>query len=61
MKVLVTTENDDKEVRDYSVDELKFRTKGPKERIQGKHEKELQELKELEDIEKEEGMSKLDE
>ena len=61
VKVLVTTENDDKEVRDYSVDELKFRTKGPKERIQGKHEKELQELKELEDIEKEEGMSRLDE
>lgn len=58
VKVIVTMDNDEKEVRDYGVDELKFRAGGPKARIQGKHEKEL---KQLEAMEKREGKSKLDE
>lgn len=58
VKVIVTMDNDEKEVRDYGVDELKFRSGGPKARIQGKHEKEL---KQLEAMEKREGKSKLDE
>ena len=58
VKVVVNLENDEKEVRDYQVDELKFRTGGPKGRIQARHEKEL---KELEEMEKQEGKSKLNE
>ncbi len=58
VKVVVTLDNDEKEIRDYSVDELKFRKGGPKEKIQDKHEREL---KKLEEMEKREGMSKLDE
>lgn len=58
VKVVVTLDNDEKEIRDYSVDELKFRNGGPKEKIQDKHEREL---KKLEEMEKREGMSKLDE
>ena len=58
VKVVVTLDNDEKEVREYGVDELKFRSGGPKARIQGKHEKEL---KQLEAMEKKEGKSKLDE
>lgn len=57
VKVVVTLENDEKEVREYQVDELKFRNPGPKGRIQAKHEKEL---KKLEAMEKKEGKSKLD-
>lgn len=58
VKVVVNLENDEKEVRDYQVDELKFRTGGPKGRIRARHEKEL---KELEAMEKQEGKSKLNE
>lgn len=57
VKVVVTMDNDEKEVREYQVDELKFRRRGPREKIQGKHEKEL---KKLEAMEKKEGKSKLD-
>ena len=57
VKVVVTMENDEKEVRDYAVDDLKFRHGGPKGKIQAKHEKEL---KKLEDMEKKEGKSRLD-
>ena len=57
VKVIVTLENDEKEVRDYAVEELKFKTGGPKGKIQGKHEKEL---KKLEAMERKEGKSKLD-
>lgn len=56
VKVIVTLENDEKEVREYGVDELKFRGGGPKGRIQAKHEKELQKL---ENMDKKEGKSKL--
>ena len=57
VRVIVTLENDEKEVRDYAVEELKFKTGGPKGKIQGKHEKEL---KKLEAMERKEGKSKLD-
>ena len=49
--------NDEKEVRDYSVDELNFKKSGPKARIEARHEKEL---KRLEDMDKKEGKSKID-
>ncbi|MCH5252588.1 MAG: stage 0 sporulation family protein [Lachnospiraceae bacterium] len=58
VKVVVTMDNDEKEIRDYPADELKFRTGGPKGKIQDKHEREL---KKLEEMEKQEGKSKLDE
>ena len=58
VKVIVTLDNDEKEVREYAVSELKFRRGGPKGQIQAKHEREL---KKLEDMEKKEGKSKLDE
>lgn len=58
VKVIVTLDNDEKEVRDYDVSELSFRTRGPREKIQAKHDKEL---KKLEAMEKKEGKSKLDE
>ena len=57
VRVIVTLENDEKEVRDYAVEELKFKTGGPKGKIQAKHEKEL---KKLEAMERKEGKSKLD-
>lgn len=57
VKVIVTLENDEKEVREYGVEELKFKTGGPKGKIQAKHEKEL---KKLEAMERREGKSKLD-
>ena len=57
VRVIVSLENDEKEVRDYAVEELRFKTGGPKGRIQGKHEKEL---KKLEAMERKEGKSKLD-
>ncbi len=58
VKVIVSLDDDEKEVRDYAVDELRFRKGGPRERIQEKHDKEL---KALEAMEKKEGKSKLDE
>lgn len=58
VKVIVELDDDEKEVREYAVDELKFKNRGPKEKIQGKHDKEL---KKLEAMERKEGKSKLDE
>jgi cell fate regulator YaaT (PSP1 superfamily) len=57
VKVIVTMDNDEKEIREYAVSELKFRQGGPKGKIQAKHEKEL---KQLEAMEKKEGKSRLD-
>ncbi len=57
VRVIVTLENDEKEVRDYAVDELKFKSGGPRGKIQARHEKEL---KKLEAMDKKEGKSKLD-
>lgn len=48
----------EKEVREYRVDELKFRPNKSKNRIKDKHDKEL---KKLEAMEKKEGKSKLNE
>ena len=58
VKVIVFLDDGEKEVREYRVDELKFRPNKSKNRIKDKHDKEL---KKLEAMEKKEGKSKLDE
>ena len=58
VKVIVSLDDGEKEVREYRVDELKFRPNKSKNRIKDKHEKEL---KKLEAMEKKEGKSKLNE
>lgn len=58
VKVIVFLDDGEKEVREYRVDELKFRPNKPKTRIKDKHDKEL---KKLEAMEKKEGKSKLNE
>ena len=58
VKVIVFLDGGEKEVREYRVDELKFRPNKPKNRIKDKHDKEL---KKLEAMEKKEGKSKLNE
>lgn len=58
VKVVVFLDDDEKEVRDYAVDELKFRPNRPKNKNRDKHDKEL---KKLEAMEKKEGKSKLNE
>ncbi len=55
VKVIVTVNNDEKEIRDYKVDQLKFRPKRRRERVNIDAE-----LKQLEALEKREGKSKLD-
>ena len=57
VKVVVTLENDEKEVRDYKADELKFK---PRKRDHRMTKEELREIRELERLEKSEGKSKLD-
>ena len=56
VKVIVFLDDGEKEVREYRVDELKFRPNKSKNRIKDKHDKEL---KKLEAMEKKEGKSKL--
>ena len=56
VKVIVTLENDEKEIREYKVDQLKFRPKKRRE----KQSTNDAELKQLEALEKKEGKSKLD-
>ena len=58
VKVIVFLDDCEKEVREYRVDELKFRPNKPKNRIKDKHDKEV---KKLEAMEKKEGKSKLNE
>jgi len=58
VKIIVFLDDGEKEVREYRVDELKFRPNKPKNRIKDKHDKEL---KKLEAMEKKEGKSKLNE
>ncbi|MFR7539141.1 MAG: stage 0 sporulation family protein [Clostridium sp.] len=58
VKVIVSLDDGEKEVREYRVDELKFRPNKSKNRIKDKHDKEL---KKLEAMEKKEGKSKLNE
>ncbi|MCD8223615.1 MAG: stage 0 sporulation family protein [Clostridiales bacterium] len=57
VKVVVTVDKDEKEVREYRVDQLKFRPR----RRKGKADVEDKELKKLEALEKKEGKSKRDE
>jgi cell fate regulator YaaT (PSP1 superfamily) len=56
VKVLITLDNDEKELREYKVEELKFKPKRHHEKININDE----ELKELEALERKEGKSKLD-
>lgn len=55
VKVLVTV-NDEKEIREYEVGQLKFKPRKKKEKSRSANDKEL---KQLEDMEKKEGKSKL--
>ncbi len=57
VKVIVTVDRDEKEIREYKVEQLKFRPR----RRKGKADVEDAELKKLEAMEKKEGKSKLDE
>ena len=56
VKVIVTLEGDEKEIREYKVDDLKFRPRRRKE----KGDVADKELKKLEALERQEGKSKLD-
>ena len=56
VKVIVTVNNDEKEIREYKVDQLKFRPKKRRE----KQSTNDAELKQLEALEKKEGKSKID-
>lgn len=56
VKVVVTVNGDEKEIREYKVDQLKFRPKRKKEKMSISD----VELKQLEALEKKEGKSKLD-
>lgn len=58
VKVVVFLANDEKEVREYAVDDLKFRTNKTRNKSKDKHDREL---KKLEAMEKKEGKSKLNE
>jgi len=55
VKVIVTLENDEKEVKEYHVNQLKFRPKRRKEKLKINDDA----LKELEELEKKEGKSAL--
>lgn len=57
VKVVVTVERDEKEIREYKVEQLKFKPR----RKKGRAEVDDAELKKLEAMEKKEGKSKLDE
>ncbi len=59
VKVIVHLDNDEKDIREYGVDQLKFRPRKRKEKDKLSS-KEEQELKKLEAMEKKEGKSKLD-
>ena len=58
VKVIVTLEHEEKEIREYKVDELKFRPRRKKEK-NNKNQVEDKELKDLEALEQKEGKSKL--
>ena len=53
VKVVVTTENDEKEIREYSAEELKFKPRRKRNKIS------KEEMKNLAELEKNEGASKL--
>ncbi len=56
VKVIVTLDNDEKEIREYKVEQLKFRPKRKKDKVKVAD----KELKQLEALEKKERKSKLD-
>lgn len=58
VKVIVTLENEEKEIREYRVEDLKFRPRRKKEK-NSKRQAEDKELKALEELEHKEGKSKL--
>ncbi|MBO4396665.1 MAG: stage 0 sporulation family protein [Eubacterium sp.] len=58
VRVIVELEGDEKDVRDYDVHELKFKHRGPREKIRNKHDKEIEKL---EKMDQKEGGSKLNE
>jgi len=60
VKVVVTLDGDEKEIREYKVEELKFRPRRKKDRDKEKADVSDKELKELEALERKEGKSKLD-
>lgn len=57
VKVIVTVDHDEKEIREYKVDQLRFKPRRRRKKV----EVEDAELKKLEALEKKEGKSKLDE
>ena len=57
VKIIVTVDKDEKEIREYRADQLKFKPRRKKGRV----DVEDSELKKLEALEREEGKSKLDE
>ena len=59
VKVIINKE-DEKEIQEYKVEQLKFKRKQKKDKSDATAEKELKELHELEKLEKQEGKSKLD-
>ena len=60
VKVLVTVNHDEKEIREYRVEQLKFKPRKKKEKKDGQNDKhQHSELKALEALEKKEGKSKL--
>lgn len=60
VKVLVTVNHDEKEIREYRVEQLKFKPRKKKEKKDGQNDKhQHSELKALEALEKKEGTSKL--
>ena len=56
MKVVVTLDNDEKEIREYKVEELRFKPRRRKKDVKLSKE----ELKELKALEEKNGVSKLD-
>lgn len=54
VKVIVTLENDEKEIREYKAEELRFKPRRRKAKVS------REEMKKLADLEKGEGASKLD-
>lgn len=56
VKVIVVVDKDEKEIREYKVDQLKFKPRRKKEKVHVQDD----ELKKLEALEKKEGKSKLD-
>lgn len=59
VKVVVTLDNDEKEIREYGVDELKFKPRRRRDKGKGKDKEKREIDPALKDLEKEEGSSRL--